>query len=203
MKRLRIPALQAKTLVLSLATLLTVLPLTLHAQSDAVLVKRPAELREAPAPTARSLAPLAVQTPLTRLTARQGAWIQVRTATGTTGWVHMFDVVSASTPTPVSNTATGALRGLSNFFNRGAAQPAATTSTSTVGIRGLSGEDIANAQPNLAALSQAEGQRADAAQARRFAAEAPWAANTVAALPVPTPPAATNTNANTPKGAQF
>jgi hypothetical protein len=187
------------TLPFFLAALFTLAPLAAHAQSDAVLVKRPAELRDGPAPTARSLAALPVQTPLTRLPVRQGAWIQVRTATGNTGWVHMFDVVAANTPTQASNTATDALRGLSNFLNRGSAQPARpTTATSTVGIRGLGSEDIANAQPNLAALSQAEGLRTDAAQARRFAADAPWAANSVASLPTPAPPAS-GTPVNTTK----
>lgn len=160
-----------------------------HAQSDALLIKRPTELREAPAEAARSLAPLAVQTALTRLPARQGAWIQVRTAAGTTGWVHMFDVgTTAASAAPSSNIATGALRGLSNFFNRGSAQSANTTATSTVGIRGLTGEDIANAQPNLSALAQAEGLRQDANQARRFAAGAQLTARTVEPLPIPSPP---------------
>jgi len=159
-----------------------------HAQSDALLIKRPTELREAPAEAARSLAPLAVQTAITRLPARQGAWIQVRTAAGTTGWVHMFDVGTTAAPATSSNIATGALRGLSNFFNRGSAQSANTTATSTVGIRGLTGEDIANAQPNLAALTQAESLRQDATQARRFAAGAQLTARTVEPLPIPSPP---------------
>lgn len=159
-----------------------------HAQSEALLIKRPTELREAPAETARSLAPLAVQTAITRLPARQGAWIQVRTAAGTTGWVHMFDVGTTAAPAASSNIATGALRGLSNFFNRGSAQSANTTATSTVGIRGLTGEDIANAQPNLSALTQVEGLRQDATQARRFAAGAQLTARTVEPLPIPSPP---------------
>ena len=111
--------------------------------NEALLVKRSAELRENPGDSARSLAPLPLQTTLTRLPARQGAWIQVRTANGTSGWVHMFDVGPAGASSPASNVATGALRGISNFFNRGSAQANTTTSTSTVGIRGLGAEDIA------------------------------------------------------------
>ena len=161
-----------------------------HAQSDALLIKRPAELRQAPGESAPSLQALPVQTAVTRLTARQGPWIQVKTADGTTGWVHMFDVGSSSAPATANSTATGALRGLTNFFNRGSAQNApTTTATSTVGIRGLGAEDIANAQPNLAALTQVEGMRLDAAQARKFAADAPLAVRAVDPLPVPTPPA--------------
>lgn len=174
-------------LALSLA-LLAAAPV--HAQSDTLQIKRPAELRQAPGESSPSLQTLPVQATVTRLTARQGPWIQVKAADGTTGWVHMFDVGSTSAPAAANSTATGALRGLTNFFNRGSAQSGATTTaTSTVGIRGLGAEDIANAQPNLTALTQVEGMRQDAAQARKFAADAPLAARAVDPLPVPTPPA--------------
>lgn len=181
--------------VIGWGLLLLAVPITqAYAQSDALLIRRSTELREGPAEASRSLASLATQTAITRLPARQGAWIQVRTAAGATGWVHMFDVGTTTTTAPAANTATGALRGLSNFFNRGSAQTASTTAaTSTVGIRGLTGEDIANAQPDLAALTQVEGLRQDANQARRFAAEAPLAARVVEPLPTPLPPAANGT----------
>ena len=78
-----------------------------YAQSDALLIRRSTELREGPAEASRSVAPLAVQTAVTRLPARQGAWIQVRTAAGATGWVHMFDVGASTTAPPAANTATG------------------------------------------------------------------------------------------------
>jgi hypothetical protein len=55
----------------------------------------------------------------------------------------------------------------------------------------MSSEDIANAQPNLAALKQAEALRADVPQARKFADDAQLAARTVEALPEPQPPAST------------
>ncbi len=51
--------------------------------------------------------------------ARRGPWIEVRSAQGVTGWVHMFDVGT----TPVAqggNFATGALRGLTGLFGGGA-----------------------------------------------------------------------------------
>ena len=89
-----------------------------HAQRDAVLLKRATELREAPAENSRSPAALAVRTPLARSAARQGAWILVRTAEGTSGWVHMFDIGSAATAeAPAADTHT--LRGVPSFFNRG------------------------------------------------------------------------------------
>lgn len=155
-----------------------------HAQADTVTIKRATELRETPGETSRSLAPLAVQTPVTRVGPRQGPWIEVRTAQGSNGWVHMFDVGS-NLPVQGGNTATGALRGLTSFFGRSSAAPAPTTATATIGIRGLGAEDIANAQPDLEAVTRAEGMRQDASQARQFGAAAQLAALVVEPLPVP------------------
>ncbi|MEO6293259.1 MAG: SH3 domain-containing protein [Burkholderiaceae bacterium] len=166
-----------------------------HAQSDAVLLKRATELREAPGESARSLAALAVRAPLVRSGARQGAWIQVRTAEGTSGWVHMFDVGSAATA-EAPGAGTNALRGLTSFFNRGSAQGGATTATSTVGIRGLGAEDLARAQPDMAAVAQADALRMDADQTRQFASGAALITRPVEALPAPAAVPATNPATN-------
>lgn len=158
-------------------------------QTDTTQAKRQAELRQSPSDTAASVATLPAQTALTRLPERQGPWLRVKTAAGQTGWIHMFDVGSAATATSsTGNAASGALRGLTNFFSGGASKPTTTTATSTVGIRGLGSEDIANAQPNLGALKNAEALRTDAAQAQRFAADAQLATRTVPPLPAPEPP---------------
>ncbi len=170
-----------------------------HAQSEAVVSKRATDLRDAPNEASRSLAALPVDTPLTRLPTRQGSWIQVRMANGTTGWVHMFDLGSATAPSAPSNAATGALRGLTNFFNRGGQSAKTTTATSTVGIRGLGAEDIAQAQPNLDALNRADGFRQDAVQAQRFAADASVRARFVEPLPVPVPPQSVAPEATNPR----
>ncbi len=83
------------------------------------------------------------------------------------------------------NAVTGVLRGVTSLFNRGAAGTPSTLPTSTIGIRGLGAEDIANAQPNPAAVSQMEALRLDEAQARSFAAQA--ALTPVAVEPLPAP----------------
>lgn len=167
-----------------------------HAQPESVLVKRTTELREAPGEASRSVAPLAARTPVTRAGARQGAWIQVRTAEGASGWVHMFDVAPASSAAAPSAGA-NALRGLTSFFNKGGA----TTATSTVGIRGLGAEDLARAQPNMAAVAQADTLRMDTDQARQFASAAALRSRPVDALPEPAPlqnagPTGNNNNNN-------
>jgi hypothetical protein len=179
---------------ISLTLLALALLGSLPAQAqDALVTKRQTTLREGPTDSAAAVATLPAQTALTRQPTRQGPWVQVKTAAGASGWIHLFDVGTATEQGSVASAATGALRGLSNLFNRGSAQNQNTSgTTATVGIRGLGAEDIANAQPNLAALTQAEGQRQDAAQAKRFAAEASLSPQAVEPLPVPAPPAPIN-----------
>jgi hypothetical protein len=188
-----------KPITLSLLALVLLGNLAAQAQ-DALVTKRQTTLRESPAEGAAAIATLPAQTALTRQPTRQGPWVQVKTATGASGWIHLFDVGNATEQGSVASAATGALRGLTNLFNRGSAPTLNTTSTATVGIRGLGAEDLANARPNMAELTQAEGMRQDAAQAKRFAVDANLRPQAVAPLPVPPPPApvnATNTN-NTP-----
>ncbi len=67
----------------------------------------------------------------------------------------MFDLGPQSGAAPTSgNSATSGIRGLGSLFGNNSGST--TTATSTVGIRGLGAEDIAKAQPNPAAVTQAE-----------------------------------------------
>jgi hypothetical protein len=160
-----------------------------HAQTETLMVKRAAELRQGPSETTPTVISIPAQTQITRLPERQGPWMHVKTDAGQVGWVHMFDVGSAASTASSGGGASGALRGLTNFFvNNGA--KTTTTATSTVGIRGLGAEDIANSQPNMQTLKQAEGLRVDAAQAKRFASDEQLTARTVDPLPAPQAPAA-------------
>ncbi len=162
------------------------LALPAHAQQDASVIQRATELRDAPGSGGASLGPLAADSPVERTGERKGSWIKVRTPQGTAGWVHMFDVgTRASAAAPSGNAATSGLRSLGNLFS-GASTT--TTATATAGIRGLEAEDIANAQPNMAAVSQAEQQRVSAQQARRFASSAALQTYNVPALPEPARP---------------
>ena len=153
--------------------------------ADTLIVKRATQLRESPAETAPGLAALAPQTAVTRLQARRGPWIEVRSVQGVNGWVHMFDVGT----TPVAqggNFATGTLRGLTGLFGGGSSL--APTRTATIGIRGLGAEDITNAQPNLMAVTLVEALRLDATQARQFATVAALTPQAIDPLPVPPRP---------------
>ena len=174
---------------------------TALAQTEAVVVKRPAQLRDAPGDAARALAALPVQTSVTRLGDRQGPWIKVRTADGAQGWIHMFDVSAAGAQAGagVGSAGSSALRSISGFFNKGGAQAQGpTVATSTLGIRGLGAENLASAQPNMAALAQADALRQDAAQARGFAGVSALASRPVEPLPAPAAPITSNTGAAAP-----
>ncbi len=157
-----------------------------HAQESAV-VKRATQLRDSPADTGASVAPLDANTVVTRSNERKGAWTKVSTPQGATGWVHMFDLGPQSgSATASSNSATSGLRGVGGIF--GGSSGPTTTATSTVGIRGLGAEDIANAQPNPAAVGQAEALRVNADQARQFASNASLQPRTVPTLAAPARP---------------
>ena len=156
-------------------------------QGETVQIKRAAQLREGPSESSRSVMALALQTSVVRLGEKQGAWIKVSAPDNTQGWVHMFDVTAAATAsTSTGNAGASALRGITNFFNRGSGQAAGSNvATSTLGIRGLGAENLNNAQPNVAAVNQAESLRVNAAQARQFGSAASLVARTVDPLPLP------------------
>lgn len=150
--------------------------------ADGLIVKRDTQLRSAPADNAPALAPVKANTPVSRLPERQGAYVRA-TVENRTGWLHMFDIGSpAASATASSGGGSNVLRGLGSMFGR----PSSTTvSTTTVGIRGLDANDIANAQPNTAAVTTAEGLRVSAAEAQQFAARSALRAQPVDELPIP------------------
>ena len=79
-----------------------------HAQ-EAAVVKRATQLRDTPADSGASVAPLEANTVVTRSNERKGPWTKVSTPQGATGWVHMFDLGPQSGAAAASNnTATAA-----------------------------------------------------------------------------------------------
>ncbi len=164
---------------LCVVALTAALPLAATAQ-EAAVTRRAVELRDAPADGGRAIASLPAQAAVTRTAERKGPWVQVRTAQGATGWVHLFDVGPAAGPAEGAG-AGGALRGVTSLF--GAGRP--TQTGGTAGIRGLEAQDIANANPNPAAVTQMENLRQGEGEARAFADRA--ALRPVAVDPLPSP----------------
>lgn len=155
---------------------------------EAVVTRRATELRETPADGGRSLAALPAQAGVTRTSERSGPWVQVRTADGTTGWVHLFDLGPSTGAAPAGDGGsfmTGALRSVSSLFGgTGASRPSQTATTA--GIRGLGAGDLAEAQPDPAAVQRMESLRVSDADARGFAGRAAWRPAPVDPPPAPT-----------------
>lgn len=160
-----------------------------QAQEETVVVRRATEVREQPGES-RSLAALQAEASVTRLADRQGPWVRVRTAAGVVGWVHLFDLGTAGSAAGTSSGggASGLFRGVTRLFGKPA--PTSASNSATLGIRGLGAEDLAQAQPDTAAVARMEALRVNEPQARQFAREAGLAAQSVAPLPAPVQPAA-------------
>ncbi len=99
---------------------------------------------------------------------RRGAWSEVKTAAGQTGWVRMMalkfgDGADASAAKPAQGNPLGAL---DNLLSSGRTS---NTATVTTGVRGLSEEDLQNAQANPAELQKLQEYAADGATAQAFA----------------------------------
>lgn len=169
-----------------------------HAQEESVTLKRATELKAKPGdPQAGT--PLPADSSVTRLPERQGPWVRVRTAAGAVGWVHLFDLGTSGSASAGSGSGSGAasglLRGVTGLFGK-PAQPT-TVSTSAIGIRGLGAQDLAQAQPDTAAVARMEALRVSESQAAKFARDAGVASAHVEALPGPS-----RTGNGTPGGPQ-
>ncbi|MGZ5269296.1 MAG: SH3 domain-containing protein [Ramlibacter sp.] len=178
---------------------LAALPTAGHADDEAVVVKRASELHESPGEAGRVLAPLAADSTVTRTGDRQGPWVRVRTATGTIGWVHLFDIGPASGGGSGNGAVAGALRSVTSLFGKPSVQRT-SVSTSTIGIRGLGAEDLAQAQPDVQAVARMEALRQSEAEARQFARRA--ALVPVGVAPLPAVPGPAVPSGNPPGGTQ-
>jgi len=136
-----------------------------RAQEQA-FANRASELKDRPAYDARTLAPVAAESPV-KVISRQGAWTQVEVG-GRRGWMRVFHLRFPST---VESGGGNALSGLTSVFGFGQRKQAETSKVATLGIRGLTAEDFQSASPDPAALRKLQSWRSDKASAERFARE--------------------------------
>jgi hypothetical protein len=135
---------------------------------EQALTNRATELKDRPAPEAKTVAELAAESPV-KVIARQGAWTQVE-AGAQRGWLRAFHLRFQST---VETSSSGSsLGGLTSMLGLGPKKGPETSRVATVGIRGLSPEDFKSAAPDPAALRKLQSYRSDKASAERFAKEA-------------------------------
>jgi len=123
---------------------------------------RATELKAKPFLDADTLATVPEKTAVEILT-RQGAWMQIRTASAAQGWIRMLSVRLGS---PDQKPPGG---NLLSALGVGARPRPATTATVTTGVRGFSEEDLANAKPDAAELEKMKSYAASAEQAAKLA----------------------------------
>lgn len=84
---------------------------------------------------------------------RSGAWSEIRTANGQTGWVRMLSLRfdDAAPSGAGSGGAANPVGALSNLLSSGRASGTATVTT---GVRGLTAEELQNAQANPAEVQK-------------------------------------------------
>ncbi|MFL6581843.1 MAG: hypothetical protein ACJ8G2_13960 [Burkholderiales bacterium] len=149
-----------------LAAVLTGLIASVYAAETGYTLKA-TEVRDKPFLDALTLATLPEKTRVEIIT-RQGAWLQIKTANVSQGWIRMLSV-RLGNPDQQPQSSGNLLTAL----GIGSRPRPATTSTVTTGVRGFSEEDLANAKPNAeelqklksyAATREEAGKRAESGQ---------------------------------------
>jgi hypothetical protein len=112
---------------------------------------------------------------------RSGAWSEVKTSTGQTGWVRMMALKfgDGAGKQESGGQAAGALLGL---VTGGRTSNSATVTT---GVKGLDAETLQNAQPNTEEFKKLQKFTADKAAAQSFAHRNKLEANKLDYLPAP------------------
>lgn len=112
---------------------------------------------------------------LVEITERDGGWYQVSASGGREGWVRLAAVRLAG-----QQQSESVFSGLWGWLNTG--RPVQSGGTATAGIRGLDVADIEAANPDHGAVDKLNKFAVDAKAARRYAAELPLEARSVAEL---------------------
>ncbi len=135
------------------------------ADAEPALTVRAADLQAQAQSDAATLASLPENTKVEVLR-RLGAWDEVKTATGQTGWVRMLNLRFDVNNTGKGGSTSGTIGALSGLLSTGRTS---NTATVTTGVRGLTEEDLKNANANPAELEKMQRFAADKPAAERFA----------------------------------
>jgi uncharacterized protein YgiM (DUF1202 family) len=150
----------------SLLALLLSIAASAWAQDQAV-INRSSELKDRGAADARTLATLSENTAVKVLARGASGWTQVD-ANGQKGWVKSFHLRYGAV---IEKAASSGGNPFSTLASALSGRQSEKANTATTGIRGLSPEDLKNASPNPAAVTQLQGYRSDKPGAERFARE--------------------------------
>jgi hypothetical protein len=135
-------------------------------------VLKACELKQKPFSDAAKVADLGEKSPV-EILARQGAWMQIKTNDGATGWVKLLSVRTGS-----GETKSGGGTVLSGLFKTG------SSAGSTTGVKGINEEDLINPHPNPTEFAKLDGFTVSQDDAAKFAKAAKLVANAdIAYLP--------------------
>lgn len=149
---------------------------TLHAEP--AFTTRTTDLQAQAQSDAATLASLPQNTRVDVLR-RVGAWDEVKTPAGQTGWVRMLNL-RFNEDASKGGSAAGTLSALSGLLSTGRTS---NTATVTTGVRGLSEEDLQNASANPAELEKMKKYAASKEAAQAFARRSKLSAAKVDYLP--------------------
>lgn len=141
--------------------------------AESATVLKSTELRAGPAASAEVLGELKAKDTV-EVTARQGAWANVKTSAGVAGWARSLNFRGSA----VAGAAGSGRADLGALFATGS-----TGATSTNSAKGLTGNDLMNASPNMSELAELDGFASNSGDARSFAGQAPVQPQQVAYLP--------------------
>ncbi|WP_255991909.1 SH3 domain-containing protein [Chitinolyticbacter albus] len=137
--------------------------------ADSGTLIRATPLKQKPLLDAATVSELPANSRL-NIVARKGAWMQVKTASGQSGWVKLLNVRTGS----AGSGGGGGLGTLGKVITTGS-----SGTTVTTGVKGLSAEQIENAKPNFAELDKLKQYQVSSGSATSSARQAGLGAQSV------------------------
>ncbi|MDR3412214.1 MAG: SH3 domain-containing protein [Formivibrio sp.] len=123
-------------------------------------VSRSSELKDKPFLDAATVTRLSAGS-IIDIKTRKGAWAQVSTRDGKTGWLKILNIRSAG------GSSGNGMGGVNELFN--VAKTGSSGNTVTTGVKGLSAEQIKNAKPNPREVERMQSYGVSSQEAQRFA----------------------------------
>lgn len=138
------------------------------ALAEPATLLRDSELRAKPLADAAVVAPLKAQS-VVDVGTRQGAWAQVKTPAGQSGWVRVLNLRTGS-----GQRGDAGIGAMASVFRTGS-----SGNTVSTGVKGLSAEEISQATPNAAEAARLATLAVKETDARQFASQGKLASQSV------------------------
>lgn len=143
-----------------------------YAMAEPATLLRDSELRASPNSNA-AITQTLKKKDVIDIKSRKGAWAQINTAAGKTGWVRLLNLRTGS-----DQKGEGSLGTLASVFKTGS-----SGNTVSTGVKGLSEEKLKIAEPNDAEAAKLNKQKVSENDARSFAKQGKLSTQTINYLP--------------------